>query len=157
MRWLTHGRRFRIRNVVDDVTRECLAAVPDTSISGKRVACELTTLIERRGKPSVIVFDHGTEFTSNAILAWAEECQIEWHYIAPGKPMQNGYFEFFNWKMRDERRQAPTSALPLLPEARRSPTGANPASRRSPGPDSGATQVPRPLQTTISVDRLSAP
>jgi hypothetical protein len=47
----------------------CLAAVPDTSISGKRVARELTTLIERRGKPSVIVSDHGTEFTSNAILA----------------------------------------------------------------------------------------
>ena len=97
-----HGRRFRILNVVDDVTRECLAAVPDTSISGKRVARELTTLIERRGKPSVIVSDHGTEFTSNAILAWAEEHRIEWHYIAPGKPMQNGYIESFNGKMRDE-------------------------------------------------------
>lgn len=97
-----HGRRFRILNVVDDVTRECLAAVPDTSISGKRVARELTTLIERRGKPSVIISDHGTEFTSNAILAWAEEHRIEWHYIAPGKPMQNGYIESFNGKMRDE-------------------------------------------------------
>jgi putative transposase len=63
------GRRFRILNVVDDVTRECLAAVPDTSISGKRVARELTTLIERRGKPGMIVSDHGTELTSNAILA----------------------------------------------------------------------------------------
>jgi putative transposase len=97
-----HGRRFRILNVVDDVTRECLAAVPDTSISGKRVARELTAIIERRGKPGVIVSDHGTEFTSNAILAWAEEHQTEWHYIAPGKPMQNGYVESFNGKMRDE-------------------------------------------------------
>lgn len=46
------GRRFRVLNVVDDVTRECLAAIPDTSISGRRVARELTTLIERRGKPA---------------------------------------------------------------------------------------------------------
>ena len=46
-----HGRRFRILNIVDDVTRECLAAVPDTSISGKRVARELTMLIGTRGKP----------------------------------------------------------------------------------------------------------
>ena len=96
------GRRFRILNVVDDVTRECLAAIPDTSISGRRVARELTAIIERRGKPGVIVSDHGTEFTSNAILAWAEEHRIEWHYIAPGKPMQNGYIESFNGRMRDE-------------------------------------------------------
>src|ERR1700694_917314 len=48
-------------NVVDDVTRECLAAIPDTSISGRRVARELTTLIEQRGKPGMIVSDNGTE------------------------------------------------------------------------------------------------
>ena len=66
------GRRFRILNVVDDVTRECLAAIPDTSISGRRVARELTPLIARRGKPGMIVSDNGTEFTSNAMLAWAQ-------------------------------------------------------------------------------------
>ena len=93
---------MRILNVVDDVTRECLAAIPDTSISGRRVARELTGLIERRGKPGMIVSDHGTEFTSNAMLGWAEEHRIEWHYIAPGKPMQNGYIESFNGRMRDE-------------------------------------------------------
>src|SRR6266700_2325567 len=96
------GRRFRILNVVDDVTRECLAAVPDTSISGKRVARELTALIERRGKPGMIVSDHGTELTSNAILAWCAEHRIVWHFIAPGKPMQNGFCESFNGRMRDE-------------------------------------------------------
>jgi transposase InsO family protein len=96
------GRRFRILNIVDDVTRECLAAVPDTSISGKRVARELTTLIEGRGKPGLIVSDHGTELTSNAILAWSAEHRIDWHYIAPGKPMQNGFCESFNGRMRDE-------------------------------------------------------
>lgn len=56
-------------NIVDDVTRECLAAIPDTSISGRRVAGEMTDLISRRCKPDMIVSGHGTEFTSNAILA----------------------------------------------------------------------------------------
>ena len=99
---LACGRRFRILNVVDDVTRECLAAIPDTSISGRRVARELTAPIERRGKPSMIVSDNGTELTSNAILTFAIERKIEWHYIAPGKPMQNGFVESFNGRMRDE-------------------------------------------------------
>ena len=87
---------------MDDVTRECLAAIRDTSISGRRVARELTALIERRGKPGMIVSDHGTEFTCNAILAWAEQNRITWHFIAPGKPMQNGFCESFNGRMRDE-------------------------------------------------------
>jgi transposase InsO family protein len=95
------GRRFRVLNIVDDVTRECLAAIPDTSISGRRVARELTDLLAERGKPGMIVSDHGTEFTSNAILAWSKEHRVEWHYITPGKPMQNGY-ESFNGRMRDE-------------------------------------------------------
>jgi putative transposase len=96
------GRRFRILNVVDDVTRECLAAVADTSISGKRVARELTALIQRRGKPGMIVSDNGTELTSKAILTWCAEHRIDWHYIAPGRPMQNGFCESFNGRMRDE-------------------------------------------------------
>lgn len=96
------GRRFRVPNIVDDVTRECLAAIPDTSICGRRVARELTDLIARRGKPGVIVSDHGTEFTSNAILAWSKDHRVAWHYIAPGKPMQNGYVESFNSRMRDD-------------------------------------------------------
>jgi transposase InsO family protein len=97
-----NGRRFRILNIVDDVTREYLAAIPDTSISGQRVAWELTALIGRRGKPKRIVSDNGTELTSHAILAWCAEHRIGWHYIAPGKPMQNGYIESLNGRMRDE-------------------------------------------------------
>jgi len=96
------GRRFRVFNVIDDVTKECLAAVVDTSISGRRVARELSAVIARRGKPGLIVSDHGTEFTSNAMLAWTEEAGVSWHFIAPGKPMQNGICEAFNSKMRDE-------------------------------------------------------
>jgi putative transposase len=99
---LACGRRFRILNVIDDVTKECLAAVADTSISGRRVARELTTLVTRRGPPGMILSDHGTEFTSNAMLAWTAEAGIAWHFIAPGKPMQNGICESFNGRMRDE-------------------------------------------------------
>lgn len=96
------GRRFRILNILDDVTKECLAAIADTSISGKRVARELTAVIAWRGKPELIVSDHGTEFTSNAMLAWTSEHQVAWHFIAPGKPMQNGICESFQGRLRDE-------------------------------------------------------
>lgn len=88
--------------MVDDVTRECLAAIPDTSISGRRVARELSALIARRGRPGIVVSDNGTEFTSTAILGWAEDHHVAWHYIAPGKPTQNGFVESFNGRMRDE-------------------------------------------------------
>ena len=73
------GRRFRVLDIVDDVTRECLAAVPDTSISGRRVVRELSRLIAWRGKPGMIVSDNGTELTSNAVLAWCEQAGIAWH------------------------------------------------------------------------------
>ena len=93
---------FRILNIVDDVTRECLAAIPDTSIPGRRTARELTALVRRRGRPSMIVSDHGTEFTSNAILTWFQDHKVDWHDIAPGKPMQNSFAERFHGRVRDE-------------------------------------------------------
>ena len=96
------GRRFRILCVVDDYTRECLALVADTSLSGARVARELTGLMGIRGKPHTVVSDNGTELTSSAILRWSQERRVEWHYIAPGKPMQNGFVESFNGRLRDE-------------------------------------------------------
>jgi putative transposase len=98
----TDGRRFRVLAVVDDFTRECLALVPDTSLSGLRLARELNNLIGQLGKPRTIVSDNGTEMTSIAILKWCQETGIEWHYIAPGKPMQNGFVESFNGSFRDE-------------------------------------------------------
>ena len=45
---------------------------------------------------------YGTELTSSAILRWSQERRVEWHYIAPGKPMQNGFVESFNGRLRDE-------------------------------------------------------
>lgn len=99
---LTDGRRFRILTVVDDCMRECLALVADTSLSGSRVARELDRLMLERGKPKMIVSDNGSELTSNAILSWADQAWVEWHYIAPGKPMQNGFCESFDGRLRDE-------------------------------------------------------
>lgn len=99
---LITGRRFRVLNVLDDVTCKCLAAVPDTSTSGKRVVRELSDLIAVHGKPGMIVSYNGTELTSNAVRAWCGETWIEWHYTASGKPTQNAYVESFNGRMRDE-------------------------------------------------------
>ncbi len=98
----TDGRRFRILTVIDDYTRENLALVADTSLSGQRVARELNIIVAERGMPSTIVSDNGTEFTSMAILQWVQKTRIDWHYIAPGKPQQNGFIESFNGKLRDE-------------------------------------------------------
>lgn len=95
-------RRFRILNLIDDVTKKCLAAIPHTSNSGLRVARERTRVIECPGRPEMIVFDHRTEFTSNAMLAFTQEQRIAWRSIATGKPMQNGICEAFNDRMRDE-------------------------------------------------------
>jgi putative transposase len=99
---LVSGRRFRILCIYDDCTRECLAEVADVSLSGRRVARELDLLITARGKPKTIVSDNGTELTSNAILAWAADTGVDWHYIDPGKPVQNAFIESFNGRLRDE-------------------------------------------------------
>ena len=100
---LSNGRRFRVLAVVDDFTRECLGLVADTSLSGLRVGRELDGIIERRGcRPATMVSDNGTELTSHAILHWQEQRSVLWHYIAPGKPQQNGLVESFNGRFRDE-------------------------------------------------------
>jgi putative transposase len=98
----TDGRRFRVLAVVDDFTRECLALVADTSLSGARVARELDAVMARRGRPLTCVSDNGTEFTSMAILRWSQERGVDWHYIAPGKPQQNAFAESFIGRLRDE-------------------------------------------------------
>lgn len=99
---MVDGRRFRILAVVDDCTRECLALVADTSIPGLRVARELDRIVTGRARPMAIVSDNGTELTSNAMLRWADERRVAWHYIAPGKPTQNAFIESFNGRLRDE-------------------------------------------------------
>ena len=79
----TDGRRFRILAIVDDFTRECLALIADTSLSGARVARELDASSRARGRPKTCVSDNGTELTSMAILKWTQPSGVDWHYIAP--------------------------------------------------------------------------
>ncbi|MEO1308035.1 MAG: IS3 family transposase [Pseudomonadota bacterium] len=96
------SRRFRILAVNDDCCRENLCLMADTSISGARVARELDALVRIYGRPASIVSDNGTEFTSRSILKWANDNDVDWHYIDPGKPQQNAFIESFNGSLRDE-------------------------------------------------------
>jgi len=99
---MPQGRRLRFLTLVDGFTRECPGLAVDTSLAALRVLRELKQVIESRAYPQMIVSDNGTEFTSNAVLAWQDEFGVEWHYIAPGKSMQNGFVESFNGRLRDE-------------------------------------------------------
>jgi len=98
---LGDGRRFRILCMVDDFSRECLATVVDTSLSGVRVVRELERLTTERAVPQEMISDNGTELTSGAVLRWATG-RLAWHYIEPGKPVQNAFIESFNSRLRDE-------------------------------------------------------
>ena len=99
---LSDGRRFRVLTVVDDFTRESVATLVDTSITGERVIRTLEWLKETRGLPVMIVTDNGPEFTSKAMLAWSKPSGVKLHFIDPGRPVQNAFIESFNGKLRDE-------------------------------------------------------
>ena len=99
---LGSGRRFRVFNVEDQFTRRGLGVEVDTSLPGRRIVRVLDRLVAEWGKPAMIVSDNGTELTCNAMLKWTTETGVAWHYIQPGKPMQNGFMQSFNGKLRDE-------------------------------------------------------
>jgi putative transposase len=96
---LANGRRFRILNLVDDYSRECLLQIVDVSISGERLSRELDRL--EAPLPKTIVCDNGPEFTSKALFFWAKRAGVKPHFIQPGKPTQNAFVESFNGKFRD--------------------------------------------------------
>jgi putative transposase len=96
------GRTIRALTLVDDYTRECLAIEVDTSLGGMRVRRVLERVLEKRGKPEVIVVDNGPEFRGRALAGWSEERRVRLQFIAPGKPMQNCFIESFNGRLREE-------------------------------------------------------
>lgn len=98
---MTSGRRFRVLNVVDDVTRECLAAVPDTSISGRRVVRELTALIERRGKPGMIVSDNGLSYIAGELAEYIEANRMSHVRGAPFHPQTQGKIERWHQTLKN--------------------------------------------------------
>jgi len=99
---LATGRVLRMLTVVDSYTRECLAIEVDSCLSSRRVTRVLEWVIEQRGTPEAIRCDNGPEFTSRHFLAWCEDRRIALLHIQPGRPMQNGYIESFNGRLRDE-------------------------------------------------------
>jgi putative transposase len=99
---LAVGRTFRLLNVVDDFSRECLMIDAATSIPGTRVVRVLDELAEIRGLPKMIVIDNGPEFTSRALDEWAYRRGVRLLFITPGRPIENAYIESFNGKFRDE-------------------------------------------------------
>lgn len=98
---LANGRRFRVLNIVDNYSRECVGQLADTSISGVAVSRFLDDLAYTRGLPEVLVSDNGTEFTSKAMFIWSQDRGVQLHFIQPGKPTQNAFVESFNGKFRD--------------------------------------------------------
>jgi putative transposase len=99
---LADGRRFRTLNILDIVTRECLAIEVDSSLPGQRVTRVLDQLVARYGVPKQITVDNGPEFASQVLDAWASAQHVTLDFIEPGKPTQNGHLESFNGKFRDE-------------------------------------------------------
>lgn len=99
---LSSGRRFRVLNIMDDFSREMVGQLVSVSITGNQVSRFLDQLIEQRKKPSVIVCDNGTEFTSKAMFFWSKEQGVRLGFIQPGKPTQNAFVESLNGKFRNE-------------------------------------------------------
>ncbi len=99
---LPDGRWIRVLTVVDQYTRECVTLLADNTLSGEKVATALDKVVSLRGAPQSITVDNGTEFTSKALDLWAYKNGVHLDFIRPGRPVENGYIESFNGKLRDE-------------------------------------------------------
>jgi putative transposase len=96
------GCWFRVLTVIDQFTRECLVLVADRALNGHRVALALSQVVAERGVPESITVDNGSEFASKAMDAWSYQYGVHLEFIRPGKPIDNGYIESFNGRLRDE-------------------------------------------------------
>ena len=96
------GRAFKILNIIDEFTRECLAILVARKIKTQDVIDLLFHLFIFRCIPGHLCSDNGLEFTSKAIRAWLNRIDVKTLYIEPGSPWENGYIESFNGKLRDE-------------------------------------------------------
>ena len=98
----TDGRAFKILNIIDEFTRECLAILVARKIKTQDVIDLLFHLFIFRGIPEHLRSDNGPEFTAIAIRSWLNQLGVKTLYIEPGSPWENGYIESFNGKLRDE-------------------------------------------------------
>jgi len=99
---LADGQRLRVFTAIDQVSRECVCLEVAQRFPAEAVTCALDEAMMRYGQPKSITSDNGTEFTSNHCDQWAYKRGIELDFIAPGRPMDNGFIESFNGKLRDE-------------------------------------------------------
>ena len=100
---LADGRSFRIFTMIDQFTRECVALEADRSMTGKKVVEALEGAKPDRGSlPESITVDNGSEFSGRALEAWAIANDVQLRFIRPGRPVENGFIESFNGRLRDE-------------------------------------------------------
>ena len=97
-----NGKSFRVLNIIDEYTKECLAALPERKIKSEDVLDQLFNLFVFRGVPEHIRSDNGPEFTARAVRKWLAKLGVKTLFIEPGSPWEDGYIESFNAKMRDE-------------------------------------------------------
>jgi transposase InsO family protein len=99
----THdGRKYRMLNVIDEFTHECLAIRVNRKLKAVDVIDVLSDLFILRGVPEHIRSDNGAEFTAKAVQEWITAVGAKTAYIAPGSPWENGFIESFNARLRDE-------------------------------------------------------
>jgi putative transposase len=100
---LADGRTIRILTVIDQFTRECICLEADRSMNGPKVVTALTRAIAERGAvPASITLDNGSEFAGRVMEAWAIQAGVQLCFIRPGRPVENGFIESFNGRLRDE-------------------------------------------------------
>jgi putative transposase len=99
---LANKTQFRVLTLIDQFTRECLLLAAERSHTGQTLATMLDAVIRSRGKPASITVDNGSEFAGKAMEAWGYRNGVQLNFIRPGKPVENGFIESFNARLRDE-------------------------------------------------------
>lgn len=99
---VSHERKVRILNILDECSRKVLLCFAATSISGRKLVKLLQNVIAQQGNPAYIRCDNGPEFISRSLERFAEENGIEIRFSQPGKPTQNGLVERLNGTQRNE-------------------------------------------------------
>ncbi len=97
-----NGRKFRVLNMIDEYTRECLACHVARSIASNDVLFALSQLFVKHGVPEHLRSDNGPEFVAKHLRAWLADLNVECSFITPGSPWENGFVQSFNGRMRAE-------------------------------------------------------
>ncbi len=98
----TDSRTYKILNIIDEYTRECICTYAARKIRWAEVQEQLAEAFCSRGVPEYIRSDNGSEFTAKKLREWLSRLEVNTAFIEPGSPWENGYIESFNGKMRDE-------------------------------------------------------